>query len=68
MARSIERAAALHATLEDMAKLDVTLDQSTASELPEEVRLPLRKLIDEEACYLEKTWELMTRQADRYTP
>ena len=68
VARSIGRAAALQATLEDMAKLDVTLDQSAARELPEAARLPLRKLIDEEACYLEKTWELMTREADRYAP
>ena len=66
--RSIGRAAALHATLEDMAKLDVTLDQSAAPELPEEARLPLRKLIDEVACYLEQTWTLMIRQADRYKP
>lgn len=66
--RSIGRAAALHATLEDMAKLDVTLDQSEAPELPEEARLPLRKLIDEVACYLEQTWTLMIRQADRYNP
>ncbi|MGK0477006.1 MAG: class II aldolase/adducin family protein [Acidimicrobiales bacterium] len=66
--RTIGRAAALHATLEDMAKLDVTLDQSDAPELPEHARLPLRKLIDEVACYLEQTWELMTRQAERYNP
>ena len=66
--RSIGRAAALHATLEDMAKLDVTLDRSDAPELPEEARLPLRKLIDEVACYLEQTWELMIRQAERHNP
>jgi hypothetical protein len=64
--RSIGRAAALHATLEDMAKLDVTLERSDAPELPEEARLPLRKLIDEVACYLEQTWELMIRQAERH--
>lgn len=64
---SIARAAALHATLEDMAKLDVTLDASgDVPELPEEARLPLRKIIDEGSNYLEHTWDLMTRQADRY--
>ena len=64
---SIGRAAALHATLEDMAKLDVTLDASgDVPELPEEARLPLRKIIDEGSNYLEHTWDLMTRQADRY--
>ncbi len=64
--RSIGRAAALHATLEDMAKLDVTLDGSGAPELPEEARPKLRKLVDEMAGYLEQTWGLMQRQAERY--
>lgn len=65
---SIGRAAALHALLEDMAKLDVTLDASgEVPELPEDARLPLRKVIDEMSGYLEQTWDLMTRQADRYT-
>ena len=64
--RSIGRAAALHATLEDMAKLDVTLDGSDAPELPEEIRPQLRKLVDEMAGYLEQTWDLMQRQAERY--
>ena len=64
---SIGRAAALHALLEDMAKLDVTLDPSgDVPELPEEARLPMRKVIDEMSGYLEQTWDLMTRQADRY--
>jgi hypothetical protein len=57
----------LHATLEDMAKLDVTLDSSTdVPELPEEARLPLREVIDDKSGYLEQTWDLMTRQAERY--
>jgi len=64
--RSIARAAALHATLEDMAKLDVTLDSSDAPELPEEIRPKLRKLVDDMAGYLEQTWDLMQRQAERY--
>lgn len=65
---SIARAAALHATLEDMAKLDVTLDASgdEVPELPVEARLPLREIIDERSGYLEQTWDLMTRQAGRY--
>jgi L-fuculose-phosphate aldolase len=64
---TIGRAAALHATLEDMAKLDVTLDASgDVPELPETARLPLRKVIDEMSGYLEQTWTLMTRQAERY--
>ncbi|MGI9623362.1 MAG: class II aldolase/adducin family protein [Acidimicrobiales bacterium] len=66
--RSIGRAAALHATLEDMAKLDVTLDASgeEVPELPEQARLHLRDIIDEKSGYLEQTWDLMQRQADRY--
>ena len=64
--RSIGRAAALHATLEDMAKLDVTLEGSGAPELPEDARPKLRKLVDEMAGYLEQTWDLMQRQAERY--
>ena len=64
--RSIGRAAALHATLEDMAKLDVTLEGTEAPELPEEIRPKLRKLVDEMAGYLEQTWDLMQRQAERY--
>jgi len=65
---TIGRAAALHATLEDMAKLDVTLDASGdgVPELPEEARLPLREIIDQKSGYLEQTWDLMTRQAARY--
>lgn len=64
--RSIGRAAALHATLEDMAKLDVTLEGTDAPELPEEMRPKLRTLVDEMAGYLEQTWGLMQRQAKRY--
>ena len=64
---TIGRAAALHATLQAMAKLDVTLDASgDVPELPEEARLPMRKIIDEMSGYLEQTWELMTREAERY--
>ena len=64
---NIARAAALHATLEDMARLDVTLDASgDIPELPEQARLSLREVIDDKSGYLEATWDLMTRQAERY--
>ncbi len=64
--RSLPRAAALHVTLDQMARLDVTLEGSDAPELPEEARLPLRRLIDEKSGYLEQTWDLMVRQAAGY--
>ncbi len=63
---SLPRAAALHVTLDQMARLDVTLEGSDAPELPEEFRLPLRRLIDEKSGYLEQTWDLMVRQAAGY--
>lgn len=61
--RSIGRAAALHATLEAMAELDVRLEGTSAPELPEDRRAHLRHLVDEVAGYLEQTWDLMQRQA-----
>lgn len=64
--RSIDRATALHATLEDMAKLDVELEGKNGPELPEESRAHLRELVDTRAGYLEQTWDLLTRQAERY--
>jgi L-fuculose-phosphate aldolase len=65
---TLARAAALQATLEDMAKLDVTLDASgdDVPELPESAREHLRVVIDEKSSYLEQTWDLMVRQAERY--
>ena len=66
VAGSVGRAAALHATLSDMAKLDVRLDASDAPEIPEAARQKLRHLVDVEAGYLELTWEVMQRQAERY--
>lgn len=66
--RSVARAAALHATFNDMAKLDVTLGETDAPEIPDDTCRHLRKLIDETAGYLEQTWDLMIRQADRYSP
>ena len=61
--RNIGRAAALHATLEAMAELDVRLEGTNAPELPEDRRGRLRQLVDETAGYLEQTWDLMQRQA-----
>jgi len=59
---SIGRATALHQTLEEMAKLDVTLEPSNAPELPKEWRDKIKNLIDVEAHYLEQTWGLMQRK------
>lgn len=61
--RNLGRAAALHATLEDMAQLDVRLEGTDAPELPADRRAHLRELVDETAGYLELTWDLMRRQA-----
>jgi len=61
--RNIDRAAALHATLEQMARMDVILETTDAPEIPEEQRLGLRKLVDDDSGYLEQTWTLMQRQA-----
>mgnify|MGYP001819902918 CR=1 FL=1 len=60
---SLGRAAALHATLEDMAQLDVRLEGTDAPELPADRRADLRHLVDEVAGYLGLTWDLMRRQA-----
>lgn len=68
VATSLPRATALHATFEDMAKLDVTLEGSSAPELPDDARQHLRTLIDEVAGYLDQTWDLLVRQAERYEP
>ena len=62
--RNIGRAAALHATLKEMAKLDITLEPTGAPEIPEEMRENLRELVDDTAGYLEQTWALMQRQVD----
>ncbi len=60
---TLGRAAALHATLEEMAQLDVRLEGTDAPELPADRRADLRHLVDEVAGYLELTWDLMQRQA-----
>jgi ribulose-5-phosphate 4-epimerase/fuculose-1-phosphate aldolase len=62
---TIGRAAALHVTLEDMAKLDVMLEPSGAPELPIEWRDQIKDLIDSRAGYLEQTWNLMHRQISK---
>ena len=59
---TIGRATALHATFEDMARLDVLLEPSGAPELPMEWRDHLKELVDSKAGYLEQTWELMKRK------
>lgn len=59
---SMGRATALHQTLEEMAKLDVTLEPSNAPEIPKEWRDKIKNLIDVEAHYLEQTWDLMQRK------
>ena len=63
---TLARAAALHATLEDQAQLDVTLEATDAPEIPEHLRLGLKKLVDDQAGYLEQTWTLMRRQGQRH--
>ena len=63
---TLARAAALHATLEDQAQLDVTLEPTGAPEIPEHLRLGLKKLVDGQAGYLEQTWTLMRRQGRRH--
>ena len=64
--RSIGRATALHATLEDMAKLDVELEGKDGPELPDESCAHLRDLVDARSGYLEQTWDLLMRQAKTY--
>ena len=59
---TIARATALHVTLEEMARLDVTLEPTGAPEIPEDRRLPLKKLVDDQAHYLEQTWDLLCRE------
>jgi len=59
---TIGRATALHATFEDMARLDVLLESSNAPELPIEWRDHLKDLVDTKAGYLEQTWDLMKRK------
>ena len=63
---TLARAAALHATLEDQAQLDVNLEPTDAPEIPEHLRLGLKKLVDDQAGYLEQTWTLMRRQGQRH--
>ncbi|MGI9596228.1 MAG: class II aldolase/adducin family protein [Acidimicrobiales bacterium] len=61
---TIGRATALHVTLEEMARLDVTLEPTEAPEIPEDRRSSLKKLVDEQAGYLEQTWDLLQRQVE----
>ena len=59
--RTVRRATALHAILQEMAKLDVTLEGTDAPEIPEDRRASLKKLVDDQAGYLEQTWDLLKR-------
>ena len=63
---TLARAAALHATLKDQAQLDVTLEATGTPEVPEHLRLGLKKLVDDQADYLEQTWTLVRRQGQRH--
>ena len=60
---TIGRATALHVTLEEMAKLDVTLEPSDAPDIPYEWRSRIKNLVDIQAGYLEQTWDLICREA-----
>ena len=42
------------------------LEPTEAPEIPEDLRLGLKKLVDEQAGYLEQTWTLMRRQGRRH--
>lgn len=59
---TIGRAAALHVTFEEMAQLDVALEPTGAPEIPEHRRGAIKKLVDEDAGYLEQTWDLLQRE------
>jgi L-fuculose-phosphate aldolase len=57
-------ASSLHATLDYIAKLDVTLSATDAQEMPADIIDHIQILLGK-ADYLEKTWELMQRKAAR---
>lgn len=57
-------ASALHATLDYVSRLDVTLSATPAPEMPEDVIEHIQILLGK-ADYIEKTWELMRRKAAR---
>ena len=64
VAPSLGRAAALHVTLEYVSELDVRLSATDAEPLPDDRCEDLRRLV-ESADYLDHTWQLMLRKAER---
>lgn len=64
VSESLGRAAALHVTLEYVSELDVRLSATPAVPLPADRCDDLRRLV-ESADYLEHTWQLMLRKAER---
>lgn len=63
LGKDIATAAALHHTLDYVARLDVTVP-ADAPEMPEEHQVAVRKLLVQ-ANYLNLTWDLMRRKAER---
>jgi L-fuculose-phosphate aldolase len=61
---TIGEACALHATLDYVSRLDVTMSATGAEPMPDEVCGRIRALV-ESADYLELTWQLMQRKAAR---
>lgn len=64
VADSLGTACSLHVTLEYVSELDVRLSATDAEPLPPERCDDLRRLV-ESADYLELTWQLMVRKAER---
>jgi len=61
---SMTEAAALHVTLDYACRLDVTLSDSPAPEMPDDVCRRIQ-VLPSKADYLENTWQLMQRKAAR---
>jgi L-fuculose-phosphate aldolase len=61
---SMGEAASLHATLDYIARLDVTLSDTSAPVMPHDVCERIQVLLAK-ADYIEKTWDLMQRKAKR---
>lgn len=64
LGKTVGEAAALHATLELVARLDVELMNSGADPMPDEGVARMQVLLGK-ANYLDHTWELMKRRAKR---
>jgi L-fuculose-phosphate aldolase len=61
---SMAEAAALHVTFDYSCRLDLTLANTTAEEMPDKTREHIEVLLGK-ADYLENTWQLMRRKAHR---